>query len=75
MDEETRMATHGGMDYLMFRALFESAKAKNNPPIDVYDIAAWMSISVLSEESIAMGSKPVAIPDFTRGKWITGACT
>ena len=39
-------------------------------PIDVYDMAAWMSITCLSEDSIAMGSSPVAIPDFTSGKWI-----
>ena len=38
-------------------------------PIDVYDMAAWMSITPLSEQSIAMGSMPVAIPDFTNGRW------
>ena len=38
-------------------------------PIDVYDMASWMSISTLSEQSIAMGGAPVAIPDFTNGRW------
>ena len=61
---------HGGMDYLVFRAFFESVADGTNPPIDVYDMAAWMSIGVLSEESIAMGGAPVAIPDFTNGQWI-----
>jgi len=61
---------HDGMDYLMLRAFFESAMAKVEPPIDVYDAASWMSISALSEDSIAMGGMPVPIPDFTRGKWI-----
>jgi predicted dehydrogenase len=61
---------HGGMDYLVDRAFFDSVKNQVDPPIDVYDMAAWMSISVLSEESIAMGSMPVAIPDFTNGRWI-----
>ena len=28
-----------------------------------------MSITPLSENSIACGSMPVAIPDFTNGKW------
>jgi hypothetical protein len=28
-----------------------------------------MSIGALSEESIAKGSAPVYVPDFTRGKW------
>ncbi len=32
--------------------------------------AAWMSISCLSEQSIAMGGMPVPCPDFTNGKWI-----
>ena len=34
-------------------------------PIDVYDAASWMVITVLSEESIALGGHPVTIPDFT----------
>jgi hypothetical protein len=61
---------HGGMDYLVLRAFFDSVKRQVQTPIDVYDMAAWMSITVLSEQSIAMGSQPVAIPDFTNGKWI-----
>jgi hypothetical protein len=39
-------------------------------PIDVYDAAAWMSISALTEESIANGGMPVSVPDFTNGKWL-----
>lgn len=35
-----------------------------------YDMATWMSISVLAEESISMGGQPIAIPDFTSGKWM-----
>lgn len=61
---------HGGMDYLVLRAFFDSVKRQVQTPIDVYDMAAWMSITVLSEQSISMGSQPVAIPDFTNGKWI-----
>ena len=68
--EEGVRGGHDGMDWLVFRAFFESAMEKAEPPIDVYDAAAWMSISALSEQSIAMGGMPVAIPDFTRGKWI-----
>ncbi len=63
---------HGGMDWLTMSAFVESALENAHPPIDVYDAAAWMSISVLSEESIALGGHPVVIPDFTRGKWIKG---
>ena len=61
---------HDGMDEMVFRAFVDSAIAGVQPPIDVYDAAAYMVISALSEESIACGSQPVAIPDFTCGKWI-----
>ena len=60
---------HGGMDYLVDRAFFDSVRDQTDPPIDVYDMAAWMSIGVLSEESILKGGAPVMIPDFTNGKW------
>lgn len=62
---------HGGMDYLVLRAFIESVQNNQLPPIDVYDAATWMAITVLSEQSIALGSAPQAFPDFTRGKWIT----
>ncbi|MDF2725974.1 MAG: Alpha-N-acetylgalactosaminidase [Paenibacillus sp.] len=61
---------HGGMDYLVHRSFVESIRDQVQTPIDVYDTAVWMAITVLSEESIALGSAPVAIPDFTKGKWI-----
>lgn len=61
---------HGGMDYLVQRAFVESIRDGVQTPIDVYDTAVWMAITVLSEQSIALGSAPVAIPDFTKGKWI-----
>lgn len=61
---------HGGMDWLVFDAFFDSVKNHKPCPIDVYDAAAWMCISALSEESIALGGQPVAIPDFTNGRWI-----
>lgn len=64
-------AGHGGIDFFVIRAFIESVKNKTQPPIDVYDAAVWSAISPLSEKSIAQGSKPVEIPDFTRGKWKT----
>lgn len=66
---------HGGGDWLVLRAFFESAMQKKDVPIDVYDAASWMCITQLSEDSVAMGGMPVAIPDFTRGKWIKGIDT
>ena len=61
---------HGGMDYLVLMAFAESAIQDVTPPIDVYDTASWMAITCLSEDSVALGSIPVAIPDFTNGMWI-----
>lgn len=61
---------HGGMDFLVFSAFVDAVKEGGKPPIDVYDTAAWMAVTCLSEQSIALGSHPVAVPDFTNGMWI-----
>ncbi|MCL2107245.1 MAG: Gfo/Idh/MocA family oxidoreductase [Oscillospiraceae bacterium] len=61
---------HGGMDYLVLSAFVHSVRTKTPPPIDVYDTAAWMSVTALSEQSIALGGAPVPVPDFTSGLWI-----
>ena len=61
---------HDGMDWLVIRAFIESVKRGIQPPIDVYDTAAWMCISVLSEMSISRGGAVVDVPDFTGGGWI-----
>lgn len=63
-------AGHGGMDWFLVDEFVNNAKANTRPPIDVYDAAAWLSITPLSEESISLGSAPVAFPDFTRGRWV-----
>lgn len=67
--EEGLVGGHGGMDGLVFGAFFEAVKNKTQVPIDVYDMAAWMCITALSEESIAQSGAPVSIPDFTNGRW------
>ena len=51
-------------------AFVESIQRQVAFPIDVYDTASWMVITCLSEESIAKGSAPVTIPDFTHGLWM-----
>ena len=63
---------HGGMDGLAYGALADCVTERAPFPIDVYDAATWMSISALSEQSVAMGGMPVPIPDFTNGKWLFG---
>lgn len=67
--KKNRIGGHDGIDWLCDRAFIESIKAGTVPPIDVYDAAAWMCITPLSEQSILQGGVPVAIPDFTNGKW------
>lgn len=62
---------HDGMDWLVFRAFFEAVREKRQTPIDVYDSAAMMAITPLSEQSILAGGMPVGIPDFTNGAWIS----
>lgn len=64
---------HGGMDGLEFDAFFMAIREGYPMPIDIYDMATWMSITALSEESIAKGNAPVAIPDFTNGRWTNRA--
>ena len=70
MSENAKKYGHGGMDAVMFRDFIECLNEGKEMPIDVYDAAAWMCITVLSEQSIAMGGAPQIIPDFTDGKWI-----
>ena len=62
-------AGHGGMDFFIARAFIESIKGAKKPVIDVYDAVSMSVIVPLSESSIESGSKPIKIPDFTRGKW------
>ena len=68
---ESKDAGHGGMDYYVDHAFFESVKRQVQTPIDVYDSATWSAIIPLSEHSITKGSMPIAFPDFTGGKWMT----
>ncbi len=67
--EDAEGGGHGGMDFFVMNAFVEAVKRGEPTPLDVYDAAAWSVISPLSERSIAMGSHPVAFPDFTRGQW------
>ncbi len=71
ISQEQIDAGHGGMDYVMLKHFFKAVMNKEEMPIDVYDAVSWMSITALSEQSIANGSVPVEIPDFTRGKYKT----
>ncbi len=62
---------HGGMDYFEFLFFADCLKNGKEMPVDVYDAASWMSITCLSEKSLANNGMPIEIPDFTRGKYKT----
>lgn len=69
-DEFGQRGGHDGMDYLVLRAFIEAIQNHTPVPIDVYDTAALMCVTPLSEQSIAMGGAPVPVPDFTSGGWV-----
>jgi hypothetical protein len=71
--ERVRTASggHGGMDFLEDWRLITCLRAGLPTDWDVYDAAAWSAVSELSERSVARGSRPMDIPDFTRGRWRT----
>ena len=64
-------AFHGGTDPLELKLFFEAVRNKAQTPIDVYDSVAMCVTGPLSDKSIAAGSKPIKVPDFTRNKWKT----
>nr|NQU91410.1 Gfo/Idh/MocA family oxidoreductase [Bacteroidota bacterium] len=69
-EEQATGSGHGGMDFFVLNAFVESVKRQIQPPLDVYDAAAWSVITGLSEQSIYNGGEPQDFPDFTRGRWI-----
>jgi predicted dehydrogenase len=71
LEPMARGAGHGGMDFIEDWRLIESLRKGEPMDMDVYDGAAWSAVAELSERSIAGGSRPVQIPDFTRGAWRT----
>lgn len=62
-------AGHGGMDYFELLDFANRLIAGKPMPIDVYDAAAWMVITPLSEASIKAGGAPQIVPDFTKGEY------
>jgi hypothetical protein len=68
-DQAQRSGGHGGMDYVMNWRLIQCLREGLPLDLTVYDAAVWSSIVPLSIASVAQGSAPVAVPDFTRGAW------
>ena len=69
--EALKSGGHGGMDYLLNWRLIQCLRAGRPLDMTVYDAAAWSSVFPLSVASVAKGSVPVSVPDFTRGQWKT----
>ncbi len=68
-EKAKKVGGHGGMDFIMdYRLIY---CLRNGLPLDqdVYDAAEWSCIGELTAASIENGSKPVKVPDFTRGRW------
>jgi hypothetical protein len=71
LEERAKGGGHGGMDFVMNWRLLDSIRQGITPDSVVYDAAAWSCIIETSIRSVAAGSAPVVIPDFTRGLWKT----
>jgi hypothetical protein len=64
--EQAKSYGHGGGDFFILRDFIGAIQNQTQPPIDIYDAVTWSSIVPLSAESLAKGSVPIDIPDFTR---------
>ena len=62
---------HGGMDFLENYRLVHCLQHGLPTDMDVYDAATWSVICDLTERSVAHRSRPMDVPDFTRGRWKT----
>lgn len=71
LEKQSKGAGHGGMDYLEDFRLIESLRRGEPMDMDVYDAAAWSVFVELTERSVADRSRPIDVPDFTRGRWKT----
>ncbi|MDH5588811.1 MAG: hypothetical protein OEZ37_02070, partial [Gemmatimonadota bacterium] len=62
-------AGHGGMDFIEDYRLIKCLREGLPTDMNVYDAAAISAVGPLSEWSVANRSRPVDVPDFTRGRW------
>ena len=71
LQDRAKGGGHGGMDFVMNWRMMDCLRRGATPDSVVYDAAAWSSIIEVSARSVANGSMPVPVPDFTRGLWKT----
>ncbi len=67
--EARRQAVDNEMNIVMDCRLVYCLNAGLPLDLNVYDAAAWSSITELSEISARLGGAPTDIPDFTHGLW------
>jgi hypothetical protein len=71
MGERSAGAGHGGMDFLEDYRLIACLRQGQPTDMNVYDAAALSAVIEISAESTARRSRPVEVPDFTKGRWRT----
>jgi len=71
MAERSAGAGHGGMDFIEDYRLIKCLREGLPMDMTVYDAAALSAIVDTSVRSVAKNGQPMAIPDFTRGRWRT----
>jgi predicted dehydrogenase len=64
-----KVGGHGGMDFILEYRVIKCLQKGLPLDMNVYDGVSWSAVIPLSEFSIANGSYPVKVPDFTRGGW------
>ncbi|HIF57824.1 MAG: Gfo/Idh/MocA family oxidoreductase [bacterium] len=69
LEEQSEGAGHGGMDFIEDYRLVKCLREGKPTDMNVYDAAAMSAITPLSEWSVANRSRPIDVPDFTRGRW------
>ena len=71
LDRTSQGAGHGGMDFIEDYRLIKCLCEGRPTDMNVYDAASLSAIVEASVRSTASKSRPVDIPDFTRGRWRT----
>jgi hypothetical protein len=69
LEERSAGAGHGGMDYIEDYQLVKALREGKPTDMNVYDAAMISVICPLTEWSVANRSRPIDVPDFTRGRW------
>ncbi len=69
LEERSAGAGHGGMDYIEDYQLIKALREGKPTDMNVYDAAMLSVICPLTEWSVENRSRPVDVPDFTRGRW------